>query len=237
MYLMLLFIGALGFVSMTVLGFLHGGGGSHAGNHPLSGHSHALGGHSHGSLIRGGHHATGHVGHGLHSDHDAHTDLSSNHGNQTARDSRLGSSIWLMPLSLIAPLDIFSMCLGAGAAGIAFKRVMSPDLLIWGALVGALVFNFAIIKPIMANLLRFSSRPSDGLEGMVSQVGTAATNFDSAGKGLVQISMDGQITQLLATMEADEVKHGTQVKKGDTVLIVEVDAVKNTCRVTRELAV
>jgi len=142
-----------------------------------------------------------------------------------------------MPLSLIAPLDIFSMCLGAGAAGIAFKRVMSPDLLIWGALVGALVFNFVIIKPIMANLLRFSSRPSDGLEGMVSQVGTAATNFDSAGKGLVQISMDGQITQLLATMEADEVKHGTQVKKGDTVLIVEVDAVKNTCRVTRELAV
>ena len=241
---MLLFIGALGFVSMTVLGFLHGGGGSHSGNHPLSGHSHALGGHSHTTLGGHSHAPIGqgrqdlHAIHGIHAPHghDSLSSASSNH--QTPESSSKGGNVnWLLPLSLLSPLDIFSMCLGAGAAGIAFKHVLSAQLLVWGAAFGAIAFNFAIVKPIMANLLRFSSKPSEGLEGMVSQLGTAATNFDSTGKGLVQINMDGQVTQLLATMDTDEVRHGTQVKKGDTVLIIEVDAARNTCRVTRELAV
>ena len=223
-YLMLLFIGSLGFVSMTVLGFLHGGSGSHAGSHPLSGHSHALSSpsHAHAALA---HHNSGALVRGAKAPAPAHTQ-----GTSGAKPSSL------LNFLVLSPLDIFSFALGAGAVGVACKHVLLGNPLILAAVFGALIFNYGIVKPIMAILLRFSSTPSEGLEGMVAQVATAVTNFDSNGRGLVKVRMDGQISQLLATIDHAELHRGVHVNKGDEVVVIEVDASKNTCRVTRELA-
>ena len=42
--------------------------------------------------------------------------------------------------------------------------------------------------------------------------------------------------QVLATLDPEEAKRGVTVSKGDSLLVLDVDAAKNTCRVTRELA-
>ncbi len=231
MYLMLLFIGSLGFISMTLLGFLHGGGSAKAGSHPLSGHSHALGGHSH---AMGGHvHSAAPVVHHGHAGthHAAHP--VSTEGNQ---GPALARSNLLMNLFVISPLDVFSFAIGAGAIGVACKNLLPATPLALSAILGAVVFNYGVIKPIMANLLKFGTTPSTGLEGMIAQTGTALTTFDSCGRGLVQLKMDGQLIQLLASIDNAELHRGVHVHKGDEVVVIEVDGQKNTCRVTRELA-
>ncbi|MDR3688582.1 MAG: hypothetical protein P4L46_04325 [Fimbriimonas sp.] len=227
---MLLFIGSLGFVSMTVLGFLHGGGGARAGSHPLSGHSHALSGHVHAT----GGSAHGALAHGAQAHTAGHAGKGGAPGQQPAISSTKGSL--LLSVLAVSPLDVFSFAVGAGAVGLAFRHMLGGTPQAIAAVVGALVFDYGIVKPMMANLLRFSSSPSAGLEGQVAHVATAVTHFDTSGRGLVRIQMDGQISQLLATIDNAELHRGVQVNKGDEVVVIEVDALKNTCRVTRELA-
>lgn len=133
-------------------------------------------------------------------------------------------------------MDIFSLSLGAGATGLLLKPTLSESVLPWAALLGALIFSFAIVKPIIGWLAKFASTPSDGIEGLISQSGTALTRFDDQGRGLVCLTLDGAGIQILATLDRDEWSRGVLVAKGDPVTILEVDATKNTCRVTRELA-
>lgn len=137
---------------------------------------------------------------------------------------------------LISPLDIFSLSLGAGGVGLIGERKVDANLLILLAIVGALVFDLAVIKPIINFVARFASPPSEGLEGMVAQSGVAVTKFDEKGRGLVKLILDGQEVQVLASLDDDELIRGVSVRRGDTVTILEVDPNRNTCRVTRELA-
>ncbi len=211
MYLLLLLVGSGGYVLMTLLGFMHGGG--------ARGHQ-ALGAQSHHGAALPGHHGPGtHL--------PAH---STHHGLNLSKYKSVRT--WLA----ISPLDIFSFSLGAGAAGLLFESLVATKFLPLIAILGALVFNLGIVHPLMHFLMRFASKESAGLEGMIAQAGKAITRFDDSGKGLIQLCLDGQNIQLLATLDDAELHHGVQVNKGDEVVVIEVDAVKNTCRVTRELS-
>lgn len=209
MYLLLFVIGVVGFTAMTALGFLHGGGG-HQGGH---GHAHDL-----------SHHGGGHAGHHGHADHAHH-------------DAAGGESRWAGIWSILSPLNLFSLALGAGGAGLLLEHVIAASVLPWASLAGALLFNYGIVKPLMNKMLGFASDPCEGLEGAVAKGAIAATRFDQTGRGLVKLTVDGQTVQILGTLDQDELARGILVAQGDSLTVLDVDPKRNTCRVTREMAI
>ncbi len=227
MYLLLLLVGWIGFLSMAILGFMHGG--SHA-HHAFGGHA-ATAGHA---PSLGGHHLPGHMGHVGHAGHTgsaSHAPAHQSHAPSDASGRSRSFPAWLM----ISPMDLFSFSLGAGATGTLLHTVVSAALLPWAAVIGALAFNLGVAKPMMGFMMKFVSKPSEGLEGMVAKTATAVTRFDKDGRGLIMITLDDQNVQLLATLEDADIHHGVQVNKGDEVVVVEIDSTKNTCRVSKEL--
>lgn len=144
----------------------------------------------------------------------------------------MAKSVALMAFS---PLDVFSLAMGAGLVGTLLLTVLGPTQLLIAAICGALLFNFGVTKPLMRFFFAFAAPPSQGLEGMVSQPAEAETAFDHEGQGLIKLTLDGQTVQLLGKLDAGEQAAGVHVAKGDSVIILEVDAKKNICRVTRDL--
>ncbi len=215
MYELLLLIGGLGFLAMALLGMVHGGGGARAGHA-----GHAVG-HSHTPAVGHGHSHGGHVGKGF------HVPKAFKGGTKAMKGRGMGL------LMLISPMDLFALALGAGAAGVLLKGVVAPAMLVWAAVAGALFLNFLVIKPIFGFAMKFVTKPSEGLEGTVALTGQATTRFDQQGKGLVQMTLDGQVIQLLATLDPAEQELGEGVGKGDEVTVLEVDAKRNTCMVSK----
>lgn len=208
MYIFLFLVGVIGFFAMAGLSFMHSGHDSHSGNHGSTGE-----------------HLGGHASHGHH-----HARAAFRHakGAKSRHDDQVRF--------LISPLDIFSLCLGAGATGELLRTRLPWAQVAIAAFFGAVVFNYVLVKPLMGALLRFASRPSDGLEGKVAQKAEAATRFDPAGRGLVKLSLDGEVVQLLGILDSEELRSGVRVLKGDPLIVIEVDAARNQCHVTRELA-
>jgi hypothetical protein len=130
-------------------------------------------------------------------------------------------------------MHLFALAMGAGAAGTLLKGVLPPHLLIWAAIIGALVVDFLIVQPMFAVAMKFVTKPSEGIEGSLSVTARALTTFDTQGKGLVQFSLDGQIVQLLAMLDPAEIELGEGVGKGDEVTVVQVDTRRNSCVVSR----
>lgn len=203
----------------------------------LSGFVHVGGSHSGGGL---GHTQVGHVVHSGHVGHGGHGGHGHIHG-AIPKSGHHGSSHGvakfdfksLLPLS---PLDLFSYCAGAGLGAFLMRPYMLRSWLPIAAVIGAIIFDLVFTKTILRTITRASADPSRGLEGTVATEGVAATNFGDDGKGLVKLTLDGQIVQLLATLELSERNAGVRVKKGDSLLVVQVDSVKNTCMVTREFS-
>jgi hypothetical protein len=220
--------GALGLIVMTVLGFSHG-----AGSH---GASHHGGAHTHHGLF-GRLHFGSHHGHGTHGPaaHAHGTNTSSGQNESALRPHARHhgfSALALVP----SPLDVFSLCLGAGLAGVLLRHVLSPEVLPIAAVAGALFFDLAIVHPLFAVFLQFASKPSAGLSGTIAFDAQAVTKFDAAGRGLVMVNMEGQLVQLLARLEPGEIAQGAQVAKGDRLVVTQVNEKTNTCQVTRELS-
>jgi hypothetical protein len=147
-----------------------------------------------------------------------------------------GTTLPLRILSNLSPISLFSLALGYGATGILIGPVVPYPLNFVVALAGGLGFNFGIVQPLMGYLSSFATRPSDGLEGTLYQEAEAITGFDAIGRGIVRLTLDGQHIQLLATLDQLEVEKGIHVKKGEKLLVIDIDAGRNSCRVTRELA-
>ena len=208
-------IGGIGILATFLLGFVHVGGHSHAGHGGHAGHA----GHA------GAHHLGPH-GHG-------HFDGAHNAGkiHFSAQSFKSVAKGWLT----LSPLDLFGLCLGAGAAGLLFQPAVRSSFLPWVAVAGAIIFCFLILKPLGNLMEKFVSTPSDGLEGAVAKPAEAVINFDVHGRGLVRIKLDGAETQILGILDPHEVEAGVTVKKGDNLLVIEVDPKRNTCRVSREL--
>lgn len=130
-----------------------------------------------------------------------------------------------------------AMAMGAGAMGIVGRKVFhSETTAVILAIAGAILIDILFVRPMFGLLLRFASEPSSGLEGMISQLAEAATGFDAQGRGLIKLTLDGQTTQVLASLDPDELNAGIKVKKGDSLVVLEVDPTRNVCRVSREIA-
>ena len=186
-----------------------------------------IGGLSHGS--HAGHAGHGHAGHA----HAGHAQAGHSHGSQ-GRDSLVGTHIpaagWRWS-SLLSPRVLFSLMVGFGAGGILATPLGEPWQLGAGIL-GAAIFETAIVGPLWRFLFRFESRAAATLESSIEDEARAVTGFDASGCGLVAVDVDGQVVQLLATLAPDEHARGIKVRSGDMVRIAEVDAARGRCTVT-----
>jgi len=175
-------------------------------------------------LSHGGH--AGHTGHAA--GHGAH------HGGRGSgsrgRGERGPSPLW----TLLSPLAIFSLCLGAGATGLLLRPAhLAAALTALAAVLGGLVFFGLLVRPIWTLLFQFASKPSAALEGMVARQAEAVTGFDERGRGLVGLTIDGQWVRVLATLEPDSRADAPRIKPGEQLTVISVDGRANSCRVAR----
>src|ERR1051325_10369674 len=212
LYNFLLFLGIAGLGTMAIRGF--GSGHGHGTGHGTAGHGagHGHGGHGHASS-HGGSHAAQHAA--------SHGSSHISHG--------FGSTL----LQFTSPRVLFSVALGAGAFGPLLRPVMGRGAFLLIAALGlGIIFERAIVAPLWNLAFRFESQPAGLLESVVEEEGTAVTSFDKNGQGLIAVDVDGQVVQLLATLQPDDRALGAAVRAGDRVRIAAVDAARNRCTVS-----
>jgi len=237
-YESLLLIGAIGLAAQALLGFAHFGGGAHAGH--SAGHA---GGHSgldlnthHGAAPVAGHTANpcgpAAAAHGAHGTANGTpgtgTTALAHHATPTAGE-RASSALW----TIFSPLAIFSFLLGVGAVGMLVHDYLTESWTALVALTGGVLVYAALVKPIWNLILRFASKPAETLAGAVAGEAVAMSMFDAQGKGVVRVTVDGQLVRLLAYLENDDRQRGVHICPGDALVVTSVDGAKNTCRVTR----
>ena len=195
----------VGFAGLFAQAVLGMSHGSHAGHSGQTGHAGHMGGH--------GTHNSGHHG----SSHESRAD-------------RGPSPLW----TLLSPLAIFSLCLGAGATGLLLRpEHLAAVVTALLAVLGGFVFFGLLVRPVWNLLFKFASKPSTALEGMVARQAEAVTGFDGRGRGLVGLTIDGQWVRVLATLEAEDQADAPAVRPGERLTVISVDGRRNTCRVAR----
>jgi hypothetical protein len=147
--------------------------------------------------------------------------------------AKLGKWGKFRSLFAVSPIDIFSLSLGAGATGILARSAVDPAMLPWIAAIGGLVFNYGLVRPMFRLAMKFVGVPSEGLAGAITRTGEAMTKFDSQGRGLIHLVLEGEEKQVLAMLDETDRQLGIQVGKGDKLLVLDVDPERNICRVTR----
>ena len=180
------------------------------------------------TLLGGAHSGHGHGG----QVHAGHGHGGQTHGQQHSEHSqgRDFSLLW----SLLSPLTFFSLCLGIGATGLLLKPLhLAMGIVATAALVGGVVFYSLLIRPLMGFVFKFASKPSDALEGTLAREAEALTSFDASGKGLVRLTVDGQIVRIIATLEESDRADALPVQRGEKLTVTSVDGHTNSCHVTR----
>jgi hypothetical protein len=258
-YPMLLIAGLIGLTILAALGFIHApghhhhSGGHHTGDLHLEAHGHAHhtpslhahGAQAHHGPAPGGHVHGGHV-HGSPTNGAAVPQAGNAHAAHGQTDSAdpsdagslprvppvLSPLLWLLPL--LSPVNWFSWMVGAGAAG-AIARMLGSREPVTAviAFVGAVVFHMGVIQPIWKLVFGFASQPARGLEGCLLQVVEAETSFNERGEGLVRVTIDGRSEDVLARLTDGERAGGLRIRRGDLLMIEEVDTQRNSCRVSR----
>jgi len=213
-YLTALLLGGVGLAAMAIGGGARHGGrahgsahGGHAGHAPAPGPGHgAAHGSSPGHQVAHGHHAS--------------------HGSARAAASRSF-------LALVSPRILFSLCLGAGAAGLVARPLLGGGIILFAvALGGGVLFERLIVTPLWNFGFRFESKPALTLESAVQSEATVVSSFDANGQGLIAVELDGQLVQVLGTLRAADRALGARVPSGSKVRIEEVDAERNRCTVS-----
>jgi hypothetical protein len=196
-----------------------------------------LGHHGHAAVGARGH--AGHAGHGHGGGHGHHAGGGRSHaavqsGGRAAshahgsRDT-LNSALW----AITSPRFLFSFALGFGVAGELLRPAVGGPLLLAAAVAGGVLFERAVVSPLWNFAMRFASTPAQSLESAVTDEATAVTSFDANGQGIVSVEVDGQIMQILATLQPDDrLLGGARVRAGQRVRIEEVDAGRNRCTVS-----
>ncbi len=211
LFLFCFWFGFAGFLMMALLGVHHGNAGG--------AHGHGAG---HGA---GPAHPIG--GHGAHG-HHAQLKLPSM--GKLARGAD-----WKSLTVLLSPRVIFSLLLGFGAAGLLIQPHLTGLPLLAIAIPSALLFEFGIVNPIWKLLFRFASIPSRSLEDSLLDEAEAATDFDSTGRGLVRVHLNGQMIQMLARAYTQPGDGPAIIRTGDKLWIMAVDPKRNSCTVARLL--
>jgi len=211
-YLSCMGLGLGGLVIQLLLGFGHGSHSAHAA------------GHSHGGTPHPGGHAPLGPAHGSSAPHAAHSPAAHSH-SPIARDVRG------IVFFLLAPRVWFSLLFGFGAAGALLQPLLSGTPRVCVALVGAWIFERYLVEPVWNFCLRFASTPAKTLESVLMEEAVAKTNFDANGQGLVSVTLDGQICQMLATLEPGA--PAGRIFVGDKLTVTAVNLKRNSCTVVR----
>ncbi len=170
-----------------------------------------LGRHGSGPHAGSGHTAAGHGGHV----HAAHSQGQPN------------------PLvALMSPRVLFSVCLGVGTAGLVLRDFLGGPLLFAASLAVGILFERFVVSPMWNLAFRFASNPAATLEGSLMDEATAVTAFDRNGQGLIAVELDGQMVQLLGTLQTGDREMKVKVPAGSRLRIQEVDAARNRCTVS-----
>ena len=204
-YLSATVVGLLGLIGMAALGLAHGhspGGGSHGG-HGHNGHS------SHSAASRGHHRASGDT----------------------------GGSVLSSVLILTSPRLILSVILGFGLIGLLLSTFpltshLPTAMLLGLAGAGGVAFNGLMVQPYWNALMNFQSRPALSLGSSGLESADAVTDFDHSGSGLVALEFEGEVRQLLATLDTVEQQRGLRVRRGDKLHIESIDEERNRCTVS-----
>ncbi len=105
-------------------------------------------------------------------------------------------------------------------------------LLLAAAAAGAVIFERLLVTPLWNLAFRFESEPAHTLESAFGGDATAVTTFDANGQGLVSIEVDGQVVQLLGTLQSSDRALQTRVPAGSRLRVEDVDAARNRCTVS-----
>ena len=135
-------------------------------------------------------------------------------------------------LALLQPRVAFSVLVGIGASGLLLRPYLPEPGLLIASLGAGLLFEWGLVAPLWRFLFRFASEPAQTLESVVSDEARAVTSFDANGNGLVAVELDGQVVQLLATLNTTERAAARKVRAGDRLRIEAVDDTRNRCTVT-----
>jgi hypothetical protein len=205
LYISSMVLGAIGFTAMALGGL--GGRGHHGAAPHTQGGGHV---HVHGP----GHHGHSHAGATVRGGH--------------AAGPVAGRAFWL----ITSPRFLFSLLLGFGASGAMLRAVLGGPLLLGAAAVGAVVFERLLVSPLWNFAMRFASRPASTLESAVTDEAIAVSAFDDNGQGIVSLEVDGQVLQILATLQPQDRVLGGRVRAGQRLRIDEVNAAKQSCTVS-----
>lgn len=163
-------------------------------------------------LSHGGHHGQhSNHGHDVHT-HGQHSHSSHHHGTN---DHSFASKL----LIFLSPRTIFSLALGFGAIGMTVSFLPQVlAVLVAGA--GAILFERLLVQPYWNAMFKFASTPAKNLESVKGATATANTNFDANGQGLIELELDGQVRQVLGTLQDKT----TSVARGQQVRIEAVNS-------------
>jgi len=210
LYIFSVVLGAAGMAAMAFLGFASSHSAGHQA-HDTSGHEmHGIGA-PHGHAITPSH------------------DIAHTHAGPHAHADGWKSSVW----SWLSPRVLFNFLVGFGATGLIVERLVGPVLALPIAIVGGVLFEAFVVRPIFNSLFRFESQPAQTLESALMSEGRAVTGFDANGNGLISLELGGEVVQVLGTQLSEEREAGVRIRAGDMVRIEEVDDTRNRCTVSR----
>jgi len=136
---------------------------------------------------------------------------------------------------LLSPLTWFSWMLGGGAGGlIAVILGASPKVALISAIAGAVGFQLFVVRPIWKIVFHFESQPAGNLEGCIMQEVEVVNAFNARGEGIVRVVVDGRSEDVLAVLTRNDPDADTRPRRGDRLLIEDVDPKTNTCIVSRK---
>ena len=164
LYIFSVVLGAAGMAAMAFLGFTSSHSAGHQA-HDTSGHEmHGIGA-PHGHAITPSH------------------DIAHTHAGPHAHADGWKSSVW----SWLSPRVLFNFLVGFGATGLIVERLVGPVLALPIAIVGGVLFEVFVVRPIFNSLFRFESQPAQTLESALMSEGRAVTGFDANGNGLISL--------------------------------------------------
>jgi hypothetical protein len=159
--------------------------------------------------------------HGSHAHHSA--------PQHSEANSLLSWLVWLSPIYLCGTI------IGFGLTGTLLGALLGGWPRFALALGGAFLLRHFCIRPLMTAVTNWASLPAKTLDDAVLETGTAVTNFDRQGFGMVRLRLDGQVIQLLGQL-APEDQAGPRVVSGESLFIRSVDSGRQRCVVCRTTA-
>jgi hypothetical protein len=132
----------------------------------------------------------------------------------------------------MSPRILFSFLIGFGMTGELLRGFLGGPMLFVAGLAGGVAFERLIVAPLWNLAMRFASKPALTLESVIADEATAVSNFDANGQGLIAVELDGQMIQILGTLQQSDRAMGVRVRAGERVRIEDVDPAKNCCTVS-----